>query len=85
MHEKFIQANAHAFKEKQIIEFMISIIKDNNRDTRYITGSIPFKNLNYLTDRILVLGNPNHYYGVYLKQLNYQIQSKLDNQIVPSI
>ena len=67
MHEKFIQVNAYIFKEKQITESVISIIKDNNKDIKYIAGSISFRNLNYLTDRTLIPGNPNYYYRACLE------------------
>ncbi|EED21222.1 conserved hypothetical protein [Talaromyces stipitatus ATCC 10500] len=84
MHEKFVRADAHAFKEKQITESVISMIEGNNGDARCIAGGIPFRNLNHLTDGTLVPGNPDRYYGARPEQLNRRIRSELEDQIVPS-
>jgi hypothetical protein len=69
-HEKFVRANAHAFKEKQITESVISIIEGDNGDARCIAGGIPFKNLSPLTNGTLVPGNPDRYYRARPEQLD---------------
>ncbi|EED16134.1 hypothetical protein TSTA_012430 [Talaromyces stipitatus ATCC 10500] len=84
MHEKFVRADAHAFKEKQITESVISMIEGDNGDARCIAGGIPFRNLNHLIDGTLVLGNPDRYYGARPEQLNRRIRSELEDQIVLS-
>ncbi|CRG92463.1 hypothetical protein PISL3812_09524 [Talaromyces islandicus] len=84
MHEKFVRADAHAFKEKQITESVISVIEGDNGDARCVAGGIPFRNLDHLTDGTLVPGNPDRYYGARPEQLDRQIRNKLDDQIVPS-
>jgi hypothetical protein len=82
MHKKFIQANAHAFKEKQVTKSVVPIIKGNIRDSRCVAGGIPFRNLDYLTNSTLVPRNLDYYYGARRKQLNHQIQNKLGGQII---
>jgi hypothetical protein len=84
MHEKFVRADAHAFKEKQITESVISVIEGNGGDARCVAGGIPFRNLDHLTDGTLVPGNPDRYYGARPEQLDRRIRSELDDQIVPS-
>jgi hypothetical protein len=84
MHEKFVRADAHAFKEKQITESVISIIEGDNGDARCVAGGIPFRNLDHLTDGTLVPGNPDRYCGARPEQLDRRIRSELDDQIVPS-
>jgi hypothetical protein len=84
VHEKFILADANAFKEKQIMESVISMIEGDSGDTRCIAGGMPFRNLDHLTDGTLVPGNPDRYYGARPEQLNREIRSELSGQIVPS-
>ena len=71
------RADAHAFKEKQTTESVISKIKGDNGDARCVVGSIPFWNLSYLIDAILVLENPDCYYRVRPEQLDRRIFSEL--------
>lgn len=84
MHEKFVRADAYAFKEKQITESVISKIEGDNGDTRCITGGIPFWNLEHLIDGTLVPGNPDRYYGARPEQFDWRICSELEEQIMPS-
>jgi hypothetical protein len=84
MHEKFVRADAHAFKEKQITESVISKIEGDNGDTRCVAGGIPFRNLEHLTDGTLVSGNPDRYYGARPEQLDRRIRTDLEKQIMPS-
>lgn len=83
-HEKFIRADAHAFKEKQISESVIPIIEGKIEDSRCTSGGIPFTNLDHLTDGTLVPGNPDRYYGARPEQLNRQVRNKLSGHIIPS-
>jgi hypothetical protein len=84
MHEKFVRADAHAFKEKQITESVISVIEGDNGDARCVAGGIPLRNLDHLTDGTLVPGNPDRYYGARPEQLNRQIRDELSGQVIPS-
>lgn len=83
-HEKFIRADAHAFKEKQISESVIPIIEGKIEDSRCTSRGIPFTNLDHLTDGTLVPGNPDRYYGARPEQLNRQVRNKLSGHIIPS-
>ena len=47
------------------MELVILIIKGDIRDAKYVLGGIPFTNLNYLIDGILIPSNPDYYYSVY--------------------
>jgi hypothetical protein len=53
-----------------VAELAILIIKGDIRDAKYILEGIPFINLNYLIDSILVPSNLDRYYSIYPKQLN---------------
>ena len=53
-----------------MVELVILIIEGDIRDTKYVLGGIPFINLDYLIDGILIPGNPDRYYSVYPKQLD---------------
>lgn len=83
-HGKFIRADANAFKEKQVTKSVISVIEGDNGDVRCVSGGVPFRNLDPLTDGTLVPGNPDRYYGARPEQLNREIRSELNGQIVPS-
>lgn len=83
-HEKFIHADANAFKEKQVMESIISVIEGENGDVRCVSGGIPFRNLDPLTDGTLVSGNPDHYVGARPEQLNRQIRNEISGKIIPS-
>jgi len=83
-YEKFIRADAHAFKEKQIAESVIPVIEGNIRDAKCISGGIPFTNLGHLTDGTLAPGNPDRYYGARPEQLDRRVRTDLSGHIVPS-
>ena len=83
-HETFIQADADAFKEKQITTLVIPIIEGEIRDIKCVSGGIPFTNLNHLTDGTLVPGNPDLYYGARPEQLNRRVRNELSGRIIPS-
>ncbi|KAI1318481.1 hypothetical protein F5Y16DRAFT_418499 [Xylariaceae sp. FL0255] len=60
---RFKQANANALKEAEVMSSVIPIIEgDMKNDEMCMSGHIPFKNLDYLTDGLLVPGNPDRYY-----------------------
>ena len=83
-HEKFVRADAHASKEKQVMESVIPIIEGEIKDAKCVSGGIPFTNLDHLTDGTLVPGNPDRYYGARPEQLNREIRTELGSQIIPS-
>ena len=83
-HEKFIRADAHAFKEKQVTTSVISIIEGEIRDAKCVSGEIPFTNLDHLTDGTLVSGNPDIYYGARPEQLDRRVRNELSGHIIPS-
>ena len=83
-HEKFIQADADAAKEKQVTTSVIPIIEGDIRDARCVSGGIPFTNLDPLTDGTLVPGNPDIYYGARPEQLDRRVRDELGGHIVPS-
>ncbi|CRG82659.1 hypothetical protein PISL3812_00003 [Talaromyces islandicus] len=83
-HEKFVRADAHAFKEKQITESVIPVIEGDNGDARCVAGGVPFNNLGQLTDVTLVSGNPDRYYGARPEQLDRRIRDELYAEIIPS-
>ncbi|KAF2973210.1 hypothetical protein GQX73_g433 [Xylaria multiplex] len=81
---RFKRADTHASKEWQVISTVIPIIEGEVRDSKCVSGQIPFTNLDHLTDRPLVPGNPDRYYGARPEQLNRQVRTELSKQIVPS-
>lgn len=83
-HEKFIRADAHAFKEKQVTTSVIPIIEGEIRDAKCVSGGIPFTNLDHLTDGTLVPGNPDLYYGARPEQLGRRVRDELSGHIIPS-
>ena len=68
-HEQFIQADADAFKEKQVMESVIPKISGKIANAKCVSGGIPFGNLAPLTDGTLKPGNPDLYYGARPEQL----------------
>lgn len=60
------------------------MIEGDIRDTKYVSRGIPFINLDYLTDGILILSNPDIYYGARPEQLNQRVRDKLSSYIIPS-
>jgi len=66
------------------MRWVIAIIEGNITGYRCVSGNIPFTILDYLTDGILVPGNPDLYYGARLEQLNQQVCGEPTGQIVPS-
>ncbi|MCJ1245699.1 hypothetical protein MMC30_002903 [Trapelia coarctata] len=81
---KFKRADAHAFKEKQVTTSVIPIIEGEIRDTKCVSGGIPFTNLDHLTDGTLVPGNPDLYYGARPEQLDRRVRDELNGHIIPS-
>jgi hypothetical protein len=82
--EQFIQADADAFKEKQVAESVIPIVEGRVADAKCVAGGIPFRNLDHLTDGTLVLGNPDRYYGAGPERLDRRVCVELEGHIVPS-
>ncbi|KAI1820135.1 hypothetical protein F4861DRAFT_533893 [Xylaria intraflava] len=82
--DAFMQADADASKEWQVMSAVIPIIEGEVEDGKCLSGQIPFSNLDCLTDNTLVAGNPDRYYGALLEQLNQQLQEKLNKRIIPS-
>jgi hypothetical protein len=60
-HEKFVQADADAVKEKQVTTSVIPIVEGDTGNPRCVSGGILFTNLNRLTNGTLVPGNPDIY------------------------
>lgn len=81
---KFKRADTHASKEREVTTTVIPIIEGNVGDTKCVADEIPFANLDHLTDGTLVPGNPDLYYGARPEQIDRNIRSKLEGQIVPS-
>ena len=61
---------------------MIPIIKGDIKDTKYVSGGIPFINLDYLIDSILIPSNLDIYYGIRPEQLNQRVRNKLSDYII---
>lgn len=83
-HERFARREAHAAKEKQVMELVKPIIDGNTHNAKCVAGGIPFGNLDDLTDGTLVPGNPDYYYGARPEQLNRQVRTELSGHIIPS-
>lgn len=83
-HERFVQADADAFKEKQITTSVIPIIEGYIEDAKCVSGGIQFANLDHLTDGTLVPGNPDIYYGARPEQLHRRVRDELSGHIIPS-
>lgn len=83
-HEKFIQADVNAAKEKQVTTSVIPIIEGDVKDAKCVSGGIPFTNLDPLTNGTLVPGNPDIYYGARPEQLDRRVRDKLGGHIIPS-
>ncbi|KAI0388256.1 hypothetical protein F5Y17DRAFT_249026 [Xylariaceae sp. FL0594] len=81
---QFKRADTHASKEWQVTSTVIPIIEGDVRDTKCVSGQIPFTNLDHLTDGSLVPGNPDRYYGARPEQLDQQVRRELNGYIVPS-
>ncbi len=82
--EKFERADAHATEERQITTSVIPVVQGHVRDSKCVSGEIPFTNLDHLTDGSLVPGNPDLYYGARPKQLDRQVRADLSGHIIPS-
>lgn len=83
-HERFVRADAHALKEKQVSEIVIPIIEGRIEDVKCRSGGIPFTNLDHLTDGTLKPGNPDLYYGARPEQLDRKVRDELNGHIIPS-
>jgi len=83
-HERFVQADVDAPKEKQVSELVIPIIEGKIADAKCRSGGIPFTNLDPLTDGTLKPGNPDIYYGARPEQLSREVRDELGGQVVPS-
>ena len=82
--KQFKRENANARKEKQVTKSVISIIEGKVRDSRCVSGGIPFANLSQLTDGTLVPGNPDIYHGARPEQLDRRVRNELNKLVVPS-
>ena len=82
--KKFKRENANARKEKQITTSVIPLMEGEIRDSRGVSGGIPFTNFDHLTDGTLVPGNPDTYYGARPEQLDRRVRDKLNKLVVPS-
>lgn len=83
-HDKFIRADAHAAKEKQVSEFVIPTIAGEVTDGKCAGGGIKLANLDHLTDGTLAPGNPDMYYGARPEQLDRRVRTELSGHIIPS-
>jgi hypothetical protein len=63
---------------------VIPIIEGNIQDARTVSGKIPFRNLDSLTDFNLVPGNPDLYYGARPERIDRRVRRDLDSKIIPS-
>jgi hypothetical protein len=63
---------------------VIPIIEGDVGDARCVAGSIPFRNLDHLTDGTLVPANPDRYHGARPEQLDRRIRNELSGQVIPS-
>lgn len=81
---RFKRADTHAAEEWQLMSTVLPIIEGEVGDTKYVSGQIPFTNLDHLTDGSLVHGNPDRYYGARPEQLHQQVRADLNRHIVPS-
>ncbi|KAF7864527.1 hypothetical protein EAF04_006659 [Stromatinia cepivora] len=84
MHRQFVRADAHAAKEDQVTRTVIPQIEGKITDGRCVSGKIPFKNLQPLTDGTIVPGNPDLYHGARPEQLKRQVRIDLSDCIVPT-
>ncbi|KAI0506291.1 hypothetical protein F5B22DRAFT_660367 [Xylaria bambusicola] len=82
--EQFKRANARARKEWQVISDVIPIIEGKVMDSSYVSGQVPFTNLEDPTGGLLVPGNPDRYYGARPEQLDREVRIQLNKHIVPS-
>ncbi|KAI0423504.1 hypothetical protein F5Y09DRAFT_336530 [Xylaria sp. FL1042] len=82
--ERFRRADARVRKERQVISDVIPIIEGEVRDGSYVSGQVPFTNLEDPTGGLLVPGNPDRYYGARPEQLDRQVRMQLNKHIVPS-
>jgi hypothetical protein len=83
-YERFVRADAHAAKEKQVSELVIPIIEGKIADAQCRSGGIPFANLDHLTDGMLKPGNPDIYYGARPEQLTRKVRDEIGGRIIPS-
>ena len=82
-YKEFMQADADAFKEKQVTSLVIPIIEGKIQDSRCVAGGIPFNNLAHLTNGTLVPGNPDLFHGARPEQLDRQVRDELDELVIP--
>lgn len=82
--DAFQDADAHAAKEAQVMARVVPIMEGKLEDPSCVSGQIPFRNLDHLTDDSLVPGNPDVYYGVRPEELRPTISHQIEGHIVPS-
>ncbi|PTB68911.1 hypothetical protein BBK36DRAFT_1166787 [Trichoderma citrinoviride] len=80
---KFQMADINAVRETQVMSNVIPKIEGDTKDYRSVAGEIPFTNLEHLTDGTIKPGNPDLYHGARPEQLNREVRSVLNHQIVP--
>ena len=79
-----MQADADAFKEKQVVSSVIPKIEGKLKDGKCVAGGIPLTNLEQLTDGPFAPGNTDHFYGARPEQLQRTVRDELHHQIIPS-
>ncbi|KAI1148846.1 hypothetical protein F4825DRAFT_432629 [Nemania diffusa] len=82
--ESFRNIAINARKEGGVSEHVMPILEGRVEDAGCVNGKIPFGNLDHLTDKTLVAGNPDRYYGARPEQLARQVRTQLHQYIVPS-
>ena len=82
--EDFQRADAHAFKESQVVADVIPILEGDIGDRKCVARQVPFSNLDPLTDGTLVAACPDLYYGARPEQLDQRVRKQLRGRIVPS-
>ncbi|KAI0203077.1 hypothetical protein F4808DRAFT_449390 [Astrocystis sublimbata] len=82
--QDFIQKDADAGKEAQVMTTILPLIEGIVEDGRLVAGQVPFTNLRDPTDNLLVPGNPDRYYGARPEQLDRRVRTQLGKHIVPS-
>ena len=74
----------HPISQKKGVTSVIPIIEGDIRDAKCVSGGIPSKNLDYLTDDTLVPGNAEIYYGARPERLDRRVRDELSGHVIPS-
>ncbi|KAH7127600.1 hypothetical protein EDB81DRAFT_764761 [Dactylonectria macrodidyma] len=81
---QFTEADAAAFKERDVVESVIPLIGGHLKNEKTIVRGLPFSNLCPLTDVLLVAGNPDQYHGARPEQLHQRVREELKHMIMPT-